>query len=1070
MTMPYDPPDQAERQRALAVDQSFIVQAPAGSGKTTLLVERYLHLLASVQRPEEILAITFTRAAAMEMKQRVLKALADDNPTTRAIARQDQTNNWQLARNPHLLKIQTIDSFATELATQIPGAHSAEGMRIEDKPAPLYQQAARGVLNQLFGTDSAHLYISEFMATLDNNADNAERLLSIMLAKRDQWLDVARLISEFALTGAKQVEATLDHAVEGLRSQLLSTLEQKLSADDQAMIARVADATGHPPNISALLPLLLTQGGSIRKTVDRRQGEAFTNKELKTATVEWLQDLDARKLAGLLQACALLPESNNDASALIATSVTLTLAASELEQLLQQQRCLDFTGMLMRAMQGLRDEHGPTDLALYWDYRIKHLLVDEFQDTSRSQYQFFNLLTEGWSYDGGNTFFAVGDPMQSIYRFRDADVSIFSQCWQQGLPNVALEPLQLSANFRSDKTLVDWNNELFSTLFPRNSLPELGAIRFSPATAQRVPGQSEPNEPQALQLQEFADETLEAEAIARHLQALIQNRTADDEWSIGILCRARAHLPTLLNALKHAGIAFTSTDIDALAEEPIVRDLLSLHELLLRPTARLAWFSILRSPMVGLALGQLESFADATNLPTNVQQQASENPALARLIAAYDWAQQRLYEIPICEVIEGCWMRLGGVDAYPAASLAHAQRWFDLLESMGQDALEPTRVLAKTADLYAEDSSQSLVRVMTIHKSKGLEFTHVVLPNLGRRARPQETDLLMWRPTDGGLLVGIKNDSVHKWLAFEEKSRSENEIKRLLYVACTRAEQSLWLSSASCAKQPAGLSQYLPAFSRVEESPSGLSSDQTQSNEAVAQHAVALARQGELIHLPGSYQWQAQTGDENSTVAETSEAVDSNLVVPMDERSNRFNLSLGNLVHSALQHLGERQRLGRPFDENLLEQQLRQCLPSLDSEPDQWPQVMAEALRHIHTTRGSDIGRWLLDAHAYGRFEWPVTTVVHGAPRRLIMDRVFCQDEGWWIIDFKTSMPTSDGQLEEFISEEIQRYRGQLEQYKHALAQLLKEQQKQFQSPAAANLPIKTALFFTAMGHLEVYA
>tara|TARA_Y200000002_G_C22468057_1_gene573341 strand:- start:205 stop:777 length:573 start_codon:yes stop_codon:yes gene_type:complete len=190
----------------------------------------------------------------------------------------------------------------------------------------------------------------------------------------------------------------------------------------------------------------------------------------------------------------------------------------------------------------------------------------------------------------------------------------------------------------------------------------------------------------------------------------------------------------------------------------------------------------------------------------------------------------------------------------------------------------------------------------------------------------------------------------------------------------------------------------------------------------------------------------------------------------MDERSNRFNLSLGNLVHSALQHLGERQRLGRPFDENLLEQQLRQCLPSLDSEPDQWPQVMAEALRHIHTTRRSDIGRWLLDAHAYGRFEWPVTTVLHGAPRRLIMDRVFCQDEGWWIIDFKTSMPTSDGQLEEFISEEIQRYRGQLEQYKHALAQLLKEQPRQFQPPAAANLPIKTALFFTAMGRLEVYA
>ena len=107
------PPDQGERERALAPDQSFIVQAPAGSGKTSLLVQRYLHLLAHVKRPEEILAITFTRAAAMEMKQRVLDALQEDNALIRKIRTQDQINNWQLGRNPHLLKIQTIDSFAT---------------------------------------------------------------------------------------------------------------------------------------------------------------------------------------------------------------------------------------------------------------------------------------------------------------------------------------------------------------------------------------------------------------------------------------------------------------------------------------------------------------------------------------------------------------------------------------------------------------------------------------------------------------------------------------------------------------------------------------------------------------------------------------------------------------------------------------------------------------------------------------------------------------------------------------------------------------------------------------------
>ena len=162
-------------------------------------------------------------------------------------------------------------------------------------------------------------------------------------------------------------------------------------------------------------------------------------------------------------------------------------------------------------------------------------------------------------------------------------------------------------------------------------------------------------------------------------------------------------------------------------------------------------------------------------------------------------------------------MRMGGVDAYPKADLDHAQAWFDLLEAQQDRGWNPDLVLEKTADLYAQDPSQARVKVMTIHKSKGLEFTHVVLPNLGRRGRADDKDLLLWRPTTSGLLVGVRDDEVYEWLRFEEKSRAENEIKRLLYVACTRAERSLWLSTASHRKRPLGLAQYLPALSTTEE-------------------------------------------------------------------------------------------------------------------------------------------------------------------------------------------------------------------------------------------------------------
>ena len=147
-------------------------------------------------------------------------------------------------------------------------------------------------------------------------------------------------------------------------------------------------------------------------------------------------------------------------------------------------------------------------------------------------------------------------------------------------------------------------------------------------------------------------------------------------------------------------------------------------------------------------------------------------------------------------------MRLGGVDAYAHSSLSKAQRWFELIESMGDSALDPDIVQARTDDLYAQDVSQTPVQVMTIHKSKGLEFTHVILPNLGRQSRREETDIMLWRPNNNDLLIGIKHDSVHDWLAFEEKNRRENEAKRLLYVACTRAETSLWLSTASSTRMP----------------------------------------------------------------------------------------------------------------------------------------------------------------------------------------------------------------------------------------------------------------------------
>ena len=1064
------PPDQLERDRALQVGQSFIVQAPAGSGKTTLLVERYLHLLTQVAQPEEILAITFTRAAAAEMKQRVLQELRKRTPLTATIRNKDAALNWRLKQNPQRMKIQTIDSFATELATQIPGSQSAEGMRIEEKPAPLYLQAAQNVLGRLFSDDPSRLFVAEFLSALDNNASTAERVLSTMLAKRDQWLDVTGLITSMALSDGAAITQTLERAITELRQEIMSTVTVALSPHDNEMIQIVASETDRQANLEALLPLILTQNGTIRKTIDRRQGEAFGEKSFRTQIVEWFDELRDRNVEELLQTCAMLPKVGEDSATVVATGVTLALAAAELETLLQRRQTIDFTGMLMRASQGLRDDEGPTDLALYWDYKIKHLLVDEFQDTSRSQYKFFCLLTEGWTVEEGNTFFAVGDPMQSIYRFRDADVSIFSQCWHDGLPNVALQPIRLQANFRSSKTLVEWTNNLFKQLFPRSALPKLGAIPFAAALAQK-PVPSATDTASTVQLHGFASEQLEAEAIALHVSTLLTQQPADSQYRIGILCRARTHLPKILRALKAADIAYTSTDIDALAVAPVVTDLMSLLSLLLRPAMPLPWFAILRSPMVGLSLQELEQFASATDLGDFASQQAHCHPAIERFASALYWARPRLYELPIAEVVEGCWMRLGGVDAYAHSSLSQAQRWFELIESMGDSALDPDAVQARTDDLYAQDVSQTPVQVMTIHKSKGLEFTHVILPNLGRQSRTEETDIMLWRPNNNDLLIGIKHDSVHDWLAFEEKNRRENEAKRLLYVACTRAETSLWLSTASHSQRPQGLARYLPF------TPSDV---QSATQDSAKPPIVPPELQAQLIHLPASYRWHPDDicGNDREGVAKIGPALESSdaeqAAAAEDEapqsagdRQNRFSLSLGNLVHQALAYIAQCHKKGVPYRPVAMHEHLDQWLPGLDAFPDQWPLVKEATIDHIDRTLADPAGQWLLTAHPHGQIEWPVTTVSNGLPKRLVMDRVFFNEDCWWIVDFKTAEPKPGEALAVFLEHEVGRYRGQLDQYRSALAALLSDQPNRFENPAAAGAPSKTALYFTALAHLE---
>ena len=229
--------DAAARSAALDPRRSFIVQAPAGSGKTELLTQRYLRLLATVESPEQILAITFTRKAAAEMRARILQALqsADTQPPesphkrstwdlARAVRAIDAQRGWQLMQHPARLRIQTIDALNASLARRLPViAGTGAALEPTTDMAPLYELAGRRLLERLGDGSTVSAHLEVLVMHLGNRVERLIQLLNDLLAKRDQWLHIvmhARASTDLRAT----LQATLTRLVENHLRTLCETL------------------------------------------------------------------------------------------------------------------------------------------------------------------------------------------------------------------------------------------------------------------------------------------------------------------------------------------------------------------------------------------------------------------------------------------------------------------------------------------------------------------------------------------------------------------------------------------------------------------------------------------------------------------------------------------------------------------------------------------------------------------------------------------------------------------------------------------------------------------------------
>lgn len=642
--------DAQARERALA-PQSFIVEAPAGAGKTELLSQRYLMLLGRVAEPEEIVAITFTNKAAAEMRNRILGnlqlAAAGEPPAephrqrtfalaTAVLARSAELG-WSLLAQPGRLRILTIDALCGSLARQMPLLSSFGSQpEVTDDAEPLYLEAAERTLALLeSGLPGIADAVAGALAYLDNDTARLTRLLAQMLATRDQWLHNAHadeLVAESAAVLKQLVAGDITEiagAFERAGGRTLAPLVAQAAdqVDDASPLARLRGWDGTLPTDQdglpfwcALCDFLLTTQGEWRKALNKNQGfpAGAAGKASKEAMLEALAGLRAHDgLDARLARLRKLPmaEAHEDEAAIVMTlGGVLRLASAHLWQIFQARRQTDFIEVSQRALQALADADGPTELALRLDYRLQHLLVDEFQDTSPVQIRLLERLTAGWSEGDGRTLFCVGDPMQSIYRFRKADVGLFLQAGQAGIGGIALESLRLTRNNRSCPEVVDWVNAACAGLFPTQDNVAGGAIRYRPFVATRasLPGAGVGVHPLCIPADCDAAEADRLEAL-RVLEIIESVRKDDPTREIAVLVRARTHLSALVAEIRASrpGVRFQAVEIEALAGRQWIDDLMTLTRALCHRADRIAWLALLRGPCCGLRLDDLYRLAGA---------------------------------------------------------------------------------------------------------------------------------------------------------------------------------------------------------------------------------------------------------------------------------------------------------------------------------------------------------------------------------------------------------------------------------------------------------------------------
>ena len=1053
--------DQKQRDQALNIESSFIVQAPAGSGKTELITQRYLKLLGSAQEPENILVMTFTNRAVDELKLRIVTALSYakmDPPkephklTTYKLAlqvlKQSKKRDWGLLRNPSRLKVITIDSLSNLIVSKFPSLDQLIPPRtIVDSYEYdfIYRQAAENTL-LLINDDEYKSSISSVLLYLDNHVDRFYRLIEEMLAKREQWLprlfiddalDISLLegISQTLITD--HLESLQGAAQNALGDNFFSLLKVSKREDISQISKLPRSSIEDLKSWRAIAEILITKSSEDwRKKIDVKIGFPAEMKEEKDQLRRLIDGLDSEfELKKLLINLNNLPSVHfPEFTKKYITDIAqvLKLSVAELKVIFDEKGIQDFSEVSLQAINALDTREELTDIALLLDYQIKHVLVDEFQDTSYSQLNLIQKLVEGWQKDDGKTIFFVGDPMQSIYKFRESQVGIFLEVVRSGIASLDIKPLVLRTNFRSTQSIVSENNEIFANIFPNDDNLILGSIHYSKSTPS-----SKVEQKNAISFYPFGtnqDQEEATEIVKIIKQSLLKNQ--DNE--VAVLVRSRSHLSQLSSALQKNNINFESLKTDSLRSNLFTRDLLSLTRALLSLSDKLAWLSILRAPWCGLKLNDLLAFS-RTSDQTIFNQLMNMESVQNLSVDGVKRAQHIFLAIKEAIFSEGKFsfverfsfvLEMLCKDNYLGEQEKNIKTQFLKLlnHCESNQVLNIKTIESMLQDLYAPSTSSN-VKLMTIHQAKGLEFNIVIIPGLGKKGRSDNLPLMQIQEFSDNkvLLAPIKptyedsESETYLYLQHLKKQQSHFELMRLLYVGMSRAKEEVHLLGSLSKNGKPTTGSFLSLLSEYyEESFNNINVQNELSKEIEA--PPKLKRNKTLIP-PLVRKESYMEGLNNSS--KTFDLV--------------YQGALGSIVHFYLEHA--------EFNPSTLsvETLLRER-----GVPTRLLFSLSDTiLTLLKNTKRDKNFEWIFK----DRESTEVESEYSDSTQTIIVDRLFVEDGVLWVIDFKTASLNDGENIHAFIERQVNAHQRQVENYKGVLEEFFQ-------------LPSKSALYCPAVSQL----